>query len=629
MNTRVFLLLGLTTTLSACLSKHMEMPEPEPAAVVTDAELTSADAPEETVQREEMKDSVRQPVAQVVAPEPMEELDMDEDLSWADGAEAEAPAEAPAAPAPITGGDALAYDLPDLDRASSRTRAAPKRERNRDSNGPTLIPQSTPAPSGGEALDNFGYATNTVTPPTDSTSSAEEYTDYGVNGFTVVDNDALSTFSIDVDTASYTVSRRKLQEGGLPPVASVRVEEFVNYFDYDYPQPTGRHPFNVQFEAFPDPFRDGRHIMRVGVQGKDLSRSERPPLHLTFLIDVSGSMSSADKLGLTKQSLHMLVDTLSEGDTVAIATYAGRVAEVLSPTDSTDKRQIHDAIEALSSGGSTGMSSGIDLAYQLAQRTFEEGAENRVVVMSDGDANVGATSWDEMLSQIKGHADDGITLSTIGFGMGNYRDTLMEQLANNGDGNNYYIDSQAQAQRVFVEQMGSTIFTIARDVKLQVEFNDDSVAAYRLIGYENRDIADRDFRNDRVDAGEVGAGHTVTALYEVILKEGYDDTLASVHLRYEAPGADKAASEISYPFPDEALSETESLTSKDARIAYAAATFAEILRESPHANELSMDDLIRYTRKAQRPGKDDAELIDLMRSAQRLGAGAGTGVASR
>jgi Ca-activated chloride channel family protein len=460
-------------------------------------------------------------------------------------------------------------------------------------------------------------------------TTSEEYTDYGVNGFTVVSQDSLSTFSIDVDTASYTVARRKLQEGGLPPVASVRVEEFVNYFDYDYPQPTGKHPFNVQFEAFPDPFRAGRHIMRVGVQGKDLSRAERPPLHLTFLVDVSGSMSSSDKLGLAKQSLHMLVDTLSEGDTVALATYAGRTAEVLPPTDSANKRKIHDAIEALSSGGSTAMSSGIDIAYKLAQRSFETGAENRVIVMSDGDANVGSTSWDEMLSQIKGHADAGVTLSTIGFGMGNYRDTLMEQLANNGDGNNYYIDSQAQAQRVFVEQMGSTVFTIARDVKLQVAFNEASVAAYRLIGYENRDIADRDFRNDRVDAGEVGAGHTVTALYEVILKEGYDDTLATLNLRYEAPGADKAATEIAFPFPDDALSETEALTSRDARIAYAAATFAEILRQSPHASELSMDRLIAYTQAAKRPGKDDAELIDLMKAAQRLGAGAGSGVAAR
>ncbi|MFT5686939.1 MAG: Ca-activated chloride channel family protein, partial [Myxococcota bacterium] len=397
--------------------------------------------------------------------------------------------------------------------------------------------------------------------------------------------------------------------------------------EYDYPQPTGRHPFNVQFEAFPDPFRDGRHIMRVGVQGMDLSQSTRPPLHLTFLVDVSGSMSSADKLGLAQQSLHMLVDTLQEGDTVALATYAGRVAEILPPTDSVNKRAIHDAIEALSSGGSTAMSSGIDLAYQLAQRSFEDGAENRVIVMSDGDANVGATSWEQLLGQLKVHADAGITLSTIGFGQGNYRDTLMEQLANNGDGNNFYIDSQKQAQRVFVEQMGSTIFTIARDVKLQVDFNTDSVMAYRLLGYENRDIADEDFRDDRVDAGEVGAGHTVTAMYEVILREDFDATLATLNLRYEAPGADKTAEELSFPFPGSALSETESLTSKDARIAYAAATFAEILRGSPHTAEFSMSTLIAYTKRAKR-GADDAELIALMETAKRLGAG-GSNVSMR
>ena len=217
----------------------------------------------------------------------------------------------------------------------------------------------------------------------------------------------------------------------------------------------------------------------------------------------------------------------------------------------------------------------------------------------------------------------------IGYGMGNYRDTLMEQLANNGDGNNFYIDSQAQAQRVFVEEMNSTVFTIARDVKLQLAFNDDSVSAYRLIGYENRDIADRDFRNDRVDAGEVGAGHTVTALYEVILKEGYADTLATLNLRYEAPGADKAATEISFPFPDDALSETISLTSRDARIAYAAATFAEILRDSPHVEEMSIDQLIAFTREAKRNNKDDAELIALMVKAKKLGAGAGASVAVR
>ena len=258
----------------------------------------------------------------------------------------------------------------------------------------------------------------------------------------------------------------------------------------------------------------------------------------------------------------------------------------------------------------------------MAMEQFKPGHENRVVILSDGDANVGRTSWDDMLSQIKSHADKGVTLSTIGFGMGNYQDTLMEQLANNGDGNNFYIDSQEQAQRVFVEELGGTMVTIARDVKIQVEFNPESVAAYRLIGYENRDIADRDFRNDRVDAGEVGSGHNVTALYDVILKDGYTPELAKVRMRYEAPGADKAAAEKLWVFPAKRLKEEAALATRDTRMAYAAATFAEVLRGSPHASEIDLEALARFTGTASRPGeKDDAELIDLMRTARRLGAG--------
>jgi Ca-activated chloride channel family protein len=269
-----------------------------------------------------------------------------------------------------------------------------------------------------------------------------------------------------------------------------------------------------------------------------------------------------------------------------------------------------------------------------ATRSFHEGHENRVIVLSDGDANVGNTSFDAMLSQIKGHADRGVTLTTIGLGMGNYRDTLMEQLANKGDGNNYYIDSQDMAQRVFVEEMGGAMLTIARDVKLQVQFNPASVAAYRLIGYENRDVADRDFRNDRVDAGEVGSGHNVTALYDVVLNEGYERELATVRMRYERPGADKGltgegATEKLWVFADRALKETPFQASRDTRIAYSAATFAEILRGSPEAAEISLDALARFAQKSSRRGeKDDAELIELMNRAKALGAGTAT-VASR
>ncbi len=452
-----------------------------------------------------------------------------------------------------------------------------------------------------------------------------------VNPYTAVAEDRLSTFAIDVDTASYSQARRVIQSGGLPQADSVRPEEFINYFHYAYSQPPSLTsaegspaptalPFSVDMEAMPDPFRPGHHTLRIGVQGRAVARDSRPSVHLTFLVDVSGSMAADDKLGLAQRSLHLLVDGLREDDTVALATYAGRVATLLQPTPAGQAATVHAAIDALSSGGSTGMSAGIDLAYGLAQSSFEPGHENRVIILSDGDANVGNTSWDELLSQIKGAADRGVTLSTIGFGVGNYQDTLMEQLADKGDGNNYYIDSEAQAKRVFVQGLGGTLVTIARDVKIQVEMNPESVLAYRLIGYENRDVADKDFRNDRIDGGEVGSGHQVTALYDVLLKEGHAPTLATVRLRWERPGADSTAQERVYAFPDRALRETLSLTTPDTRIAYAAATFAELLRGSEHAPEIELGALLGVTRAAARAGnKDDAELLRLIERARAVG----------
>ena len=464
----------------------------------------------------------------------------------------------------------------------------------------------------------------------DKVSNAEEHRDYGTNPFTMVAEDALSTFSIDVDTASYSMMRKKLlQENSLPSQAAVRVEEFVNYFDYHYQNPDNG-PFAVDMEAMPDPFRAGHHIVRVGVQGQELARDARPPVHLTFLVDVSGSTASADKLPLAKQSMHLMVDGLREDDTVALATYAGNTARILEPTSAANKRRIHDAIEALGAGGSTAMSAGIDIAYDMANHSFVKGHENRVVILSDGDANVGNSSWDSLLSQIKSSADKGVTLSTIGFGMGNYKDTLMEQLANKGDGNNFYIDDATQAKRVFVEKLGGTMVTIARDVKIQVEWNPKAVAAYRLVGYENRDIADKDFRNDRVDAGEVGSGHQVTALYEVVLKEGHEPTLATVRMRYEKPGADGVAAERSTAFPAAALRNAPAQASRDTRIAYTAATFAEVLRGSPHATEVNIEELIAFGKAAARPNdKDDAELLALMKKAAQLGANGGGAMISR
>jgi Ca-activated chloride channel family protein len=455
----------------------------------------------------------------------------------------------------------------------------------------------------------------------DTISNGEEYTDYGINPFVNSSEDNLSTFSIDVDTASYAIARRKLNEGKLPAYAGIRVEEFINYFDYNYSTDEAS-PFNVEMETMIHPFKEDRHILRVGLQGMEYSIDNRPPLHLTFLVDVSGSISSQDKLPLAKEAMHMLVDTLHDGDTVALVTYAGNVSRVLSPTHGDSKKKIHSAIERLNSSGSTAMSSGMDIAYEMAWETFEPGAENRVVVLSDGDANVGKTSWTDMLKEVKSYADRGITMSTIGLGMGNYKDTAMEQLANKGDGNNFYIDSRAQAHRVFVEDFNSTMISIARDVKIQMEFNPDVVQSYRLIGYENRDIADKDFRDDKVDAGEVGSGHTVTALYEIALKDGVrQNELAVARVRYEKPGPDSIATERSWTISTAELNE-ENQASIEMKLAFTAGTFAEILRRSPYVSSLSLNQLIAYGESNQRPGeKDDAELISLMKKAETLGAG--------
>lgn len=450
-------------------------------------------------------------------------------------------------------------------------------------------------------------------------ANAEGYTNYGVNPMTLAEKDAQSTFSIDVDTASYTISRRKLQEGGMPPVDSVRVEEFVNYFPYSYSAPgkeSGTAPFAVHLEAAPNPFAPSHHVVRVGVKGRDTEQVERKPLHLTFLVDTSGSMSSADKLGLAQKSLEYLVSQLGEEDTVALVTYAGSTQVVLEPTSADQRTKITSAIQRLTSGGGTAMGSGMELAYRMADKSFETGAENRVIVLSDGDANIGRTSHDEILAGITGYAKKGITMSTIGLGMGNYQDTMMEQLANKGDGNYYYIDSYDEAKKVFGQDLAGTIQVIAKDVKIQVEFNPEAVLAYRLIGYENRDIADRDFRNDAVDAGEIGAGHMVTALYDVVLRDGYRaENLATVRLRAKPPGADAPAKEWSTTLKGGAVHSELASASKDMRLAFGAACFAELLRNSPYAEEMTYQAVYDIVRAASRGGKEETELQKLILTA--------------
>jgi Ca-activated chloride channel family protein len=453
-------------------------------------------------------------------------------------------------------------------------------------------------------------------PPAES--NTEDFQDYGVNGFTLVEKDALSTFAVDVDTASYTVSRRKLKEGYLPPQAAVRVEEFVNYFPYEYRQPAASDPFLVDVEASPSPYNPQNHLVRIGVQGRRVDLA-RKPVHLTFLVDVSGSMQAPDKLGLVKDTLKMLTQELEDGDTVAIATYAGSERVVLDPTPMSKRDRILGALDGLTAGGSTAMGAGIDLAYGLADRTYSSGAVNRVIIASDGDANVGVTSHSELTAKIKGYAQKGITLTTLGFGNGNYKDTMMERLANEGDGNYYYIDSLQESRRLFVDKLSSTLEVIAKDVKIQVDWNPEAVIAYRLVGYENRDVADRDFRNDAVDAGEIGAGHQVTALYEVALRDQPVGGLGTVRIRNKAPGPDAPAVERSSSISASVVRARFDLASSQFRLATAAMGFAELLRGSPYMNETTFGQVQAIARAAQRVEyPEDRELVELIGIAGRL-----------
>ena len=456
-----------------------------------------------------------------------------------------------------------------------------------------------------------------VAPP--EPKGTEDYKDYGVNPVVDPQKDRLSTFAIDVDTASYSIARRKIMEGTLPPFASVRAEEFLNYFDYNYEAPKSG-PFAVHFAAAPSPFTKGHHLVRVAVQGKRVPESARKPVHLVYLVDTSGSMHSPDKIPLAKQSLKLLTNALRKGDTVALCTYAGSVREVLAPTGIEEKDKILRAIDDLSASGSTAMASGIELAYKLAERTLVKGHVNRVIVLSDGDANVGPTSHDQILDMIGRYKEKGITLSTVGFGSGNYKDTMMERLADKGDGNYAYIDSEVQAKRVFQDQLSGMLEVIARDVKIQVEFDPKVVKEYRLIGYENRDIADKDFRNDKVDAGEIGNGHAVTAIYDVVLK----DTKASpivLRLRHKQPLAGDTATESEFKMDPSAIAASFEAAGREFRFAATVAAFAEVLRQSPHARDWSMKDIARLADQAATSQSDQQEFVSLVHRAEKLATG--------
>ncbi|MDH3892316.1 MAG: von Willebrand factor type A domain-containing protein [candidate division Zixibacteria bacterium] len=445
------------------------------------------------------------------------------------------------------------------------------------------------------------------------------FQNYGTNSFVNTDSDPLSTFAIDVDDASYTLTRSYLERGHLPPSDAVRVEEFVNRFEYDYHQPKTGEAFSIQMEGAPSRFGDDCRMLRIGIGGREFDEESRKPANLVFVIDVSGSMGRENRLSMVKHSLELLVNQLTWGDRVGIVTYGSTGNAVLQPTIVRHRKQIINQIQMLFPGGSTYAEQGIRLGYQMANGMFDPKRTNRVILCSDGVANVGQTGPDELVKMIKRCADQGITLTTVGFGMGNYNDVLMEKLADNGNGQYAYIDDMDEARRLFVDKLSGTLQVIARDVKIQVDFNPEVVSSYRLLGYENRDVADHKFRDNREDGGEIGAGHQVTALYEVNLithRRAVD--LGSVYIRYKNPQMDEVT-EVRTPIRYNVFHKQFKNASDDFKLAAASAEFSEILRESYWARGSSLSSVRAVLDEIDGNDKQIAELKNLIDMARRHG----------
>ncbi len=497
---------------------------------------------------------------------------------------APAPASEQAAQAPPA-----ATSAPQQAAASAPTAAHP-------ASAPAQQQAAMPAsqPSQPEGFNNVGGSATVNDAPYDLTF----FQHYGVNPFIDTEDDQLSTFAIDVDTASYTIARRFLDDGHLPDQNAIRVEEFVNYFDQGYAAPT-EDAFAIHIDGSPSPFGNGNlWLMRVGLQGKELTEQQRQDATLVFTIDVSGSMDREGRLELVKQSLRLLVDELRSDDRVAIVTYGDRGSVLLDVTEARERGKILQAIDSLQPGGSTYVEDGLKLAYKLAVDEVASNRITRVMVLSDGVGNVGNTGADSILRQVQDYVDQGVTLTTVGFGMGNYNDILMEQLANDGDGAYYYVDTLTEARRIFVEDLTGTLQVIARDAKVQVEFNPEVVSRYRLLGYENRDVADEDFRDDEVDAGEIGAGHSVTALYELKLREGAEGVIGTVYMRYEDVGLNEVV-EINRAFHQGDLTTAFEETTPTFQLSAVVAEFAEVLRGSYWAREGSLQAVATEARRVQ------------------------------
>jgi len=470
----------------------------------------------------------------------------------------------------------------------------------------------------------------------------ENYSHIISNSFKNVTDDPLSTLSIDVDTASYGHMRRYLrQQNQLPPVDAIRIEEMINYFSYDYPQPIGDDPIAIITEISDTPWNSENKLVHIGIQGKKIDISKAPASNLVFLIDTSGSMSYV--LGLVKRSIKMLVDNLREEDSISIVAYAGSAGLVLKPTSGADKRTILNAISRLQSGGSTAGGAGIELAYKMAKQNFIHNGNNRVILATDGDFNVGINSEGGLIRLIEKKRKDQIYLSVLGFGSGNYQDSKMEQLADNGNGNYAYIDNLLEAKKVLVKEVGGTLFTIAKDVKIQVEFNPAKVKSYRLIGYVNRLLNKEDFNDDKKDAGELGSGHTVTALYEISLYDSEEPTSNVDALRYQTTTSNKSAQQcfnycnetltvkVRYKSPDSDKSQlifapvseiykNFNESSDDFRFSSAVAAFGMLLRDSDFKGDLNYKKIQEIARQAK--GKDlqgyRSEFVGLIELAEEL-----------
>jgi Ca-activated chloride channel family protein len=476
----------------------------------------------------------------------------------------------------------------------------------------------------------------------------ENYSHNKVNPINLVTEKPVSTFSIDVDTASYANVRRLLNQGAFPPSGAVRVEEMTNYFSYNYVQPKNG-PFSVYTEVAPSPFNAQKNLIHIGIQGNKMQGATRPEANLVFLLDVSGSMNSPAKLGLLKNALKMLSKQLNENDSVAIVVYAGAAGTVLEPTKGNNNAAIADTLTRLSAGGSTNGGAGIELAYRLAKQSFIKGGINRVILAKDGDFNVGTVNQQALKNKIEIQRKSGVSLSILGFGRGNYNDALMQELAQNGNGNAFYIDSLNEARKVLVEELSSNLVTIAKDVKIQVEFNPQIVSEYRLIGYETRNLKRQDFNNDKIDAGDIGAGHTVTAIYEISLqgasnqsvdplryqpennnkhqdteqikKEVTNNELAFLKLRYKLPHQNSSKL-IEIPISTNGIKTTLMDTSEAFKFSAAVAGFGQLLRDDEHLLTMDINKIIKLAQQSKGIDKHGyrGEFINMVKLANALGS---------